>query len=131
MRSQVELRLPPEPSASTLARAAVAALGSGLPEGVVSDVELLTSEVVSNAVRHANLDPSQEIVLRIVSDGYVRVEVADPGPPFEAKRRRRGSGSSGWGLFLVDALATSWGVEPEGAGKKVWFELGDGLERAT
>jgi anti-sigma regulatory factor (Ser/Thr protein kinase) len=102
-----------------------------LPEGVVSDVELLTSEVVSNAVRHANLDPSQEIVLRIVSDGYVRVEVADPGPPFEAKRRRRGSGSSGWGLFLVDALATSWGVEPEGAGKKVWFELGAGLERAT
>lgn len=131
MRSQVELRLPPEPSASTLARAAVAAVGSGLPEGVVSDVELLTSEVVSNAVRHANLEPSQEIVLRIVADGYVRVEVADPGPPFEAKRRRRGSGSSGWGLFLVDALATSWGVEPEGAGKKVWFELGDGLERAT
>ena len=131
MRSQVELRLPPEPIASTLARASVAAVGFGLPEGVVSDVELLTSEVVSNAVRHANLDPSQEIVLRIVSDGYVRVEVADPGPPFEAQRRRRGSGSSGWGLFLVDALATSWGVEPEGAGKKVWFELGAGLERAT
>ena len=131
MRSQVELRLPPEPIATSLARAAVAAVGSGLPEAVVSDVELLTSEVVSNAVRHANLDPSQEIVLRIVSDGYVRVEVADPGPPFEAKRRRRGSGSSGWGLFLVDALATSWGVEPEGAGKKVWFELGAGLERAT
>ena len=131
MRSQVELRLPPEPIATTLARAAVAAVGSGLPEGVVSDVELLTSEVVSNAVRHANLDPSQEIVLRIVSDGYVRVEVADPGPPFEAQRRRRGSGSSGWGLFLVDALATSWGVEPEGRGKKVWFELGAGAERAT
>jgi len=131
MRSQVELRLPPEPIASTLARAAVAAVGSGLPEAVVSDVELLTSEVVSNAVRHANLDPSQEIVLRIVSDGYVRVEVADPGPPFEAQRRGPGSGSSGWGLFLVDALATSWGVEPEGAGKKVWFELGAGLERAT
>ena len=129
MRSQVELRLPPEPIASTLARAAVAAVGSGLPEGVVSDVELLTSEVVSNAVRHANLDPSQEIVLRIVSDGYVRVEVADPGPPFEAQRRGPGSGSSGWGLFLVDALATSWGVEPEGRGKKVWFELGAGLDR--
>jgi len=131
MRSEVELRLPPEPIASTLARAAVAAIGSGLPEAVVSDVELLTSEVVSNAVRHANLDPSQEIVLRIVSDGYVRVEVADPGPPFEAERRRRGSGSSGWGLFLVDALATSWGVEPEGRGKTVWFELGAALERAT
>lgn len=123
MRSQVELRLPPEPVAPTLARAAVAAIGSGLPEAVASDVELLTTEIVSNAVRHANLDPSQEIILRVVADGYVRVEVTDPGRPFEPDLRRTDPGTSGWGLFLVDAIATSWGVEPEGAGKKVWFEL--------
>ena len=123
MRSQVELRLPPEPVASTLARAAVAAIGSGLPEAVASDVELLTTEIVSNAVKHANLDPSQEIILRVVSDGHVRVEVTDPGPPFEPDLRRIDPASSGWGLFLVDVIATSWGVEPEGAGKKVWFEV--------
>jgi hypothetical protein len=33
-------------------------------------------------------------------------------------------GPSGWGLFLVDTIAASWGVEAEGIGKKVWFELG-------
>jgi len=81
MRSQVELRLPPEPIAPTLARAAVAAVG--LPEAVASDIELLATEIVSNAVRHANLDPSDEIILRIVADGYVRVEVTDLGPQFE------------------------------------------------
>jgi anti-sigma regulatory factor (Ser/Thr protein kinase) len=123
MRSQVELRLPPEPIAPTLARAAVAAVGSGLPEAVASDIKLLTTEIVSNAVRHANLDPSEEIILRIVADGYVRVEVTDPGPLFP-ELRRLDPGPSGWGLFLVDTIATSWGVEAEGTGKKVWFELG-------
>jgi anti-sigma regulatory factor (Ser/Thr protein kinase) len=124
MRSQSEVRLRPEPTAPRLARAAIAAAASGLPALVVADAELLTSEVVSNAVRHAELDPSQEIVVRIVADGYVRVEVVDQGPPFEADLRRLGSGSNGWGLFLVDSVATSWGVEREGSGKKVWFEVG-------
>jgi anti-sigma regulatory factor (Ser/Thr protein kinase) len=124
MGSEIELRLRPEPVAPSLARAAIAAVASGLPSAVVADVELLTSEVVSNAVRHAELDPSQEIVVRIVADGLVRVEVADPGPPFEADLREPGSDSRGWGLLLVDAVATSWGVEREGPGKRVWFEVG-------
>lgn len=131
MRSEIELRLPPEPIAPILARAAVAAIGSGLPGSVVSDAELLTSEVVSNAVKHADLDPSQEIVLRVVMDERLRIEVADPGPPFEADLRRQSSDTSGWGLFLIEAIAMSWGVEREGIGKKVWFELDPGLDRPT
>ena len=111
MRSQVELRLPPEPIAPTLARAAVAAVGSDLPEAVASDIKLLATEIVSNAVRHANLDPSEEIILRIVADGYVRVEVTDPGPPFEPELGRLEPGPSGWGLLLVDTIAAAWGVE--------------------
>jgi anti-sigma regulatory factor (Ser/Thr protein kinase) len=129
MRSEAELRLPPQFIAPTLARAAITAMSSGLPDDVVSDVELLTSEVVSNAVKHAKLSPSDEIIVRFVMDGYVRVEVVDPGPPFDARPTRpnlasQDPDSNGWGLLVVDAVATSWGVEPEGAGKKVWFEVG-------
>lgn len=124
MRSQSELRLRPEPTAPGLARAAIAVAASGLPAVTVADAELLTSEVVSNAVRHARLDPLQEIVVRIVADGYVRVEVADPGPPFDADRHEPSTDSSGWGLLLLDAIASSWGVELEGSGKSVWFEVG-------
>jgi anti-sigma regulatory factor (Ser/Thr protein kinase) len=131
MRSEIELRLPPEPIAPILARAAVTAIGSGLPASVVSDAELLTSEVVSNAVKHADLDPSQKIVLRVVMDERLRIEVADPGPPFQADLQRQSSSTSGWGLFLIETIATSWGIEPEGVGKKVWFELGAGLDRPT
>ena len=128
MRSQSELRLRPESAAPGLARAAIAAAASGLPTVMVADAELLTSELVSNAVRHAELDPSQEIVVRIVADGNVRVEVADPGPPFDADLREPSTASSGWGLLLLDAIATSWGVELEGSGKRVWFEVG-GVQR--
>ena len=124
MRSQSELRLRPESAAPGLARAAIAAAASALPPMVVADAELLTSELVSNAVRHAELDPSQEIVVRIVADGNVRVEVADPGPPFHADLREPSTDSSGWGLLLLDEIATSWGVELEGSGKRVWFEVG-------
>jgi anti-sigma regulatory factor (Ser/Thr protein kinase) len=131
MRSEIELRLPPEPIAPILARAAVTAIGSGLSASVVSDAELLTSEVVSNAVKHADLDPSQKIVLRVVMDERLRIEVADPGPPFEADLRRQSSDTSGWGLFLIEAIAMSWGVEPEGVGKKVWFELGAAPDRSS
>jgi anti-sigma regulatory factor (Ser/Thr protein kinase) len=123
--NESELRLRPGPAAPSLARAAITAAAFGLPAAVAADAELLTSEVVSNAVRHAGLDPSQEIVVRIVADGSVRVEVVDQGPLFEADLRRPGAGSGGWGLLLVDAVATSWGVEREGSGKRVWFEVGE------
>jgi anti-sigma regulatory factor (Ser/Thr protein kinase) len=125
MGSEIELRLPPDPIAATLARAALTTLDSDVPEPVISDVQLLTTEVVSNAVRHASLMPSQQIVLRVEINGSVRVEVLDEGRLFRAgPRSTDGSGHNGWGLFLLDALATTWGVEPEGAGKKVWFEVG-------
>ena len=101
----------------------MAAIGSPLPEAVIHDAELLTSEIVTNAVTHGASGPSDELTVRVVADGYVRVEVVDPGPPFDLAAAERAPHPGGWGLFLVDALATAWGVDPEGAGKKVWFEI--------
>ena len=125
MRPQAELRLPPEPTTPAFARAAVAAMSSGLPEEVVSDIELLTTELVTNAITHAKVSRSEQIIVRLVLHDRVRVEVIDPGPRFDPRPVRPDPGSmSGWGLFIVDAIATSWGVEPEGRGKKVWFEVG-------
>ena len=124
MRPQAELRLPPELTTPAYARAAVAAMSSGLPEEVVSDIKLLTTELVTNALKHATVQSEQIIVRLVLRDG-VRVEVMDQGPPFDPRPVRPDPGSTtGWGLFIVDAVATSWGVEPEGRGKKVWFEIG-------
>jgi anti-sigma regulatory factor (Ser/Thr protein kinase) len=119
----LELRLQSANGTAALARAAVAGMATDLPETAISDAQLLTTEVVANAITHAGLGPSDVITLRITGDGFVRVEVFDPGPMFDAGPRQRKSLSGGLGLVLVDALATSWGIERENNGKHVWFEI--------
>ena len=122
MRS-VELHLPAEPIAAAEARAVVESIGSGLPEPVLVDAKLLLTEVVSNAIRHAGRG-IQAVIIRIRRNHVVRVEVLDPGPMFNPDPRPPGTGAgNGRGLYLVDAVANAWGVEPDEAGKKVWFEL--------
>jgi anti-sigma regulatory factor (Ser/Thr protein kinase) len=85
-------------------------------------VSLLTSEVVGNAVRHAGpLSPTSKIVFHArMSDDHVRVEVADHGPGFDPEIRHD---TSGFGLRLIDKLASRWGVERTARGCRVWFEV--------
>jgi len=85
---------------------------------------LLTSELVSNAVNHAGMTATEDILLRLLDGTRLRVEVVDSGPGFEPPNAwTDGERPNGWGLLLVDRLAAAWGVEPEGGGNKVWFEL--------
>src|SRR5215218_5082052 len=74
---------PPELTTPAFARATVAAMSSGLPEEVVSDIELLTTELVTNALKHATVSQSEQIIVRLVLHDRVRVEVIDSGRPFE------------------------------------------------
>ena len=120
-----EFHLPPRTTAPRLARATVSsAIGSVRPE-VAEEIELLTSEVVTNAIRHARVDPLGEVTLRVdASDDHVRVEVLNPGPSFDPPVPSiPGVSGTGLGLFLVDALADAWGVDREGPRTKVWFEI--------
>ncbi|HSZ39130.1 MAG TPA: ATP-binding protein [Trebonia sp.] len=83
--------------------------------------ELLVSELVTNAVKHAR----SAARLRVqAEDRVVRVEVADDGPGQPVPRRADVHG--GYGLWLVDCLAWSWGTtrrENGQDGKTVWFTL--------
>ena len=120
-----EFHLPPRTTAPKLARATVSsAIGSVRPE-VAEEIELLTSEVVANAIRHARVDPLGEVILRVhASNDHVRVEVLNPGPSFDPPVPSiPGVSGTGLGLFLVDALADAWGVDREGPRTKVWFEI--------
>ncbi|MBW3669735.1 MAG: ATP-binding protein [Actinobacteria bacterium] len=84
------------------------------------DAELLTSEVCSNAVRHAESDFT--VVVRY--DGFrVRVEVGDGSRALPQPRESTVDDESGRGLFLVEQLASAWGVSRTVEGKRVWFEL--------
>lgn len=123
-----ELRLPAEPIAPALARAGIRGVAPNLPERTAADLALLLTEVVSNAVRHASPSPGDEIRIRLYPDEPVRVEVVDGGPGFEplTPAPSGGAQASGWGLFLLDRIASAWGVEHGSDGTTVWFELGAG-----
>jgi anti-sigma regulatory factor (Ser/Thr protein kinase) len=115
--------LPPLPASVGKARRFVverlASLGVSDPD---DDAAVVVSELVTNAVVHART----EVTVRVLRKGagIARVEVADgstvlPGPRVATRASR-----SGRGLTLVDHLSNEWGVEANGAGKIVWFLVG-------
>jgi anti-sigma regulatory factor (Ser/Thr protein kinase) len=95
-----------------------------LPGPLGDHAELLVSELVTNSVRHAGLRPDD--LIRITADwSGERLKVAVRGgrgvpPAAVAGSIRPGPGAeSGWGLYLVDRLASRWGT----AAGSYWFEL--------
>ncbi len=92
-----------------------------LPNEQLEDLELLSGEVIANAVRYAGTT----CAVAVRSDGTrVRVEVTDTSPVRPRPREASPDSEGGRGLFLVDALATAWGSADDPAGKVVWFEVG-------
>ncbi len=122
MRVERELAVAPE--AASEARHALDGLSGELPDGRMRDVRLLVSELVTNAVRHANLAQGDSIVLVIeLAEKTLRVEVHDPGGGFVPSTPSPDPARpSGWGLYLVAELADRWGVDSDDR-TLVWFEL--------
>ena len=114
------------PYAVTASRLALAGLDDRLDPNVLFDVRLLVSELVTNCVKHAAIGPEESIELSVaIDDSRVRVTVVDHGPGFEppdTPTEQAAEAGSGWGLFLVDQMSLSWGVERD-AGAIVWFEV--------
>lgn len=102
-------------------------LGPGHP--ALPTLSLLVSETVTNVLRHSR-EPAE---LRVAMSGTsVRVEVEDVTPGSLRVVADPG-GQGGFGLRLIDALATTWGCTraASGRGKTVWFELADQPEDAN
>jgi anti-sigma regulatory factor (Ser/Thr protein kinase) len=96
-----------------------------VPEEVLEDAELLTTELVANGVRHGGATDDEALRIRLEGrHGSLRVEVADPGSnPFRvAPRQADIENGGGIGLQLVDQVARRWGVGQQ-APTTVWFEL--------
>jgi anti-sigma regulatory factor (Ser/Thr protein kinase) len=82
---------------------------------------LLTSELVTNAIRHEQGDTVLLIVACV--RGQLRVDVHDTSWCLPVLADAPADAEAGRGLMLVDSLSTSWGYYWTAAGKAVYFTL--------
>ena len=120
-----------EPDAVPRARRhATLAVRGSTADSAEGDVELVVSELVTNALLHAG----PPVLLGVHVDGAtVRVDVRDNSRRLPVRPLPSDTGMTGRGLSLVSALTRQWGVEAADEGKVVWAELSaeDALSDAT
>ncbi|WP_431043467.1 ATP-binding protein [Streptomyces sp. P1-3] len=110
--------------ASEARRRAVAEItGWGLRPGseALNAAELVTAELLANAVRHAGPEPVS-LGLRL-QDSVLRIEVRDSSSKLPRPRLPASEKENGRGLFIVAALATRHAVEPTPTGKQCWADI--------
>ncbi len=118
------MQLPATTDAASLARAFIVSNTADLPAQATADAQLLASELVTNAIRYGA--PPVWLTLS-VSDRRLRISVHDSGgvlaePDLPATWPQEG----GYGLLLVERIASDWGIAAQTGpkGKDVWFEIG-------
>jgi anti-sigma regulatory factor (Ser/Thr protein kinase) len=122
------LRLACDPAVVAEARRAVTRFESGVPETVIESARLLVTELVTNSLLHGIAEGDGWIDVVIERRARcLRIEVADPASAGRRPVLRSvdPTSTSGWGLQLVDRLASDWGVET-GSGTCVWCEIATG-----
>jgi hypothetical protein len=115
-------RYPPDPAILASARSFAADRLRALElTAVRDDVELLLTELITNAIIHARSD----VEVRLEPSGAgVRVEVIDGNPTMPIAGTLTPAALSGRGLTLVQSISTRWGAHHNTAGgKTVWFEV--------
>ncbi len=101
------------------ARQIVRSTLSGAHDDAVETAALLTSELVTNAMVLAKVDPELFLDTR---EGHIHVEVRESVGNSELDTHKEWT-PTGWGLDMINALANSWGVESHEHGEAVWFDL--------
>ncbi|MFD4523327.1 ATP-binding protein [Streptomyces sp. NPDC058470] len=124
------IALPHTVAAVPVARALVRTALADLEHAADSDTaELLTAELVANAVEHTAGDGPIELVVELLPTGcQVEVHDPDPAPPGDLTFADLAREPDPWqehgrGLLLIRTLSSSCGHRPVGSGKAVWFRL--------
>lgn len=109
---------PAHPASVRRARQAVAeSLPDALRPHLGDDLGLLTSELLTNAIRHGACGEEGDLVELVLwpADGHYWLAVSDPGNGKPVREHPGADSESGRGLILVESLATAWTVRPRPA----------------
>jgi anti-sigma regulatory factor (Ser/Thr protein kinase) len=120
-----DFALPYSSDAAVLARRIVEEqLGPLLSPARASDLRLLTTELVTNALRHSPPLPDGTIGLHVERDDHsIRVGVSDGGTHLDPDALTFHTEADGeFGMYFVDRLADRWGFSLDGV-KGVWFGM--------
>ena len=120
----LDLQLPVDTRSPARARHALDGMVDRLPGDVLDRFRLAVTELVTNAIRHADLSAGDavELVIRM-SAHRLRVEIGNTGTQFAATARRPDpSQEGGRGLLLVEHSADRWGMKRTN-GMQLWFEI--------
>jgi anti-sigma regulatory factor (Ser/Thr protein kinase) len=123
-RPEQEYRLPHAPEAAALARRLVEEHLTPLIGDRAGDLVALTSELVSNAVRHSPplADGSHQLLFEVAPDA-IRVAVTDGGKHLDADAIGfDDQDDERYGLVMLDRWADAWGFSIDGV-KGVWFKV--------
>jgi anti-sigma regulatory factor (Ser/Thr protein kinase) len=123
----IALTVPSIPGSVPVARLHVrAALGSrGLGE-YADDAEIITSELVTNAIQHLCDNGTQTIEVTITyaeSPAAVTIAVSDSSPRGPIRRDTPAGSEQGRGLQIIEALSAHWGWRQEDGGKVIFAVL--------
>jgi serine phosphatase RsbU (regulator of sigma subunit)/anti-sigma regulatory factor (Ser/Thr protein kinase) len=111
--------LPSDPAVVSRARVAVTEqLAAWGLDDLAFTTELIASELVTNAIRHA----TGPVRLRLLRDRALICEVFDGSGTSPRLRRARTEDEGGRGLFLVAQLTERWGTRYTPDGKTIWTE---------
>jgi len=114
---------PAGPGAARAAREAVAFVAGDLPSESLQTARLLVTELVTNSVKHGPKIESASVAVEIEVDRDVlRVAVTDAAPDRPELKEPDPNGG-GYGLTIVDRLATRWNTERNGRHNTTSFEL--------
>lgn len=118
---QADLRLPAEPASLASARRFTeSCLGKWKLSHLTDTLNLLVTELVTNAVVHGGTEADLKLLL---DSARLRVEVRDGSSAQPKLKNYSTTATTGRGMQIVDALADRWGTRQEEHGKVVWLEF--------